>query len=103
MLTLQRCTVDTDEDLYHQLDDRTIVTTAGESPKATVRIAVPSTISRKFLTVDTITDATITATPRGVYRITGRSSYLANETGAIGEDATITLDVSPGGCKGCLK
>jgi len=96
MMRLARCEVVT-EDEVHPYIKRGLVTVFGDSPNATVKLAVPG--DRKFVSLDMLHHCTITK-EGGTFRITGSSDHLRHTVAS--RSTRLTLLVSPGPeCENC--
>jgi hypothetical protein len=99
MLRLPFCAVEFEDDILAAVDTDGLVVASGESPNATVRIAVADRNARKYRTVDRLTGASFSRKGQ-VWTFSGRSEHLANLVGA--DDATMSVTVTPApGCADC--
>jgi hypothetical protein len=100
MSVYHRCRI-TFPDGIHDDIDQGFVSVLGESPNATVRLAAPNDMRRRFDTVDTLTSAKITDGRNGL-TVSGRSVHLATTVGT--NEATLVVTVVPDAeCEDCKK
>lgn len=102
MRLLRPCRIQTEDDIHPEANNAA-VTIIGESPRATVRIALPNEAGR-YVAIDTLSAARVRNGPNGTFEIHGSSTYLREHIGAPTSDSDITVIVSPPApCKDCPK
>lgn len=96
MITLSKCTITSTG--VDDIEDAVVVV-SGESPNATVRIAIPDHEVRKFRTIDRILNASVKGDDKR-WTIEGTSEQLLTEVRTTDTLVKLTV-VSLGGCQGC--
>lgn len=101
MLTLPRCHILTQDEIFPEIEQDGHVVVVGESPNATVRISIPDRTARKFRVLDRLTRASFTRSG-DTWTFTGVSSYLSEEVAAVSTKLSVQVTPEPG-CEDCRK
>jgi hypothetical protein len=103
MLTLPRCHILVQDEVFPEVAEGGLAVIVGESPNATVRLSTPDPVARKYVTFDRLTRASYSR-KGDTWTFTGVSDHLVNTVGASGEHAVLSIQVTPEpGCEGCRK
>ena len=101
MLTLTRCTITTDDDMFGETMPDAVVVISGDSPNSTAQISVPDNKRRKFVRVERVLDAVVKGSGKD-WVIQGRSEHLEQVVGVSQEESQVTYRINAaGGCQGC--